>query len=79
MPRSFPTPIGDIVPASVEISWIWIDFDPSMSKTAITAALLNAGAKEELLDRGVYVIRIKPPFGIAYPGGAFSNPLHWRR
>ncbi len=57
------------MPASVDISWRWIDFDPSMTKTAITAAILTTGAKEELLDRGVYVIRIKPPFGIAYPGG----------
>ena len=40
-----------------------------MTKTAITAALLDAGAKEDLLDRGVYVIRIKAPFGIAYPKG----------
>jgi hypothetical protein len=55
--------------ASVDISWIRIDFDPSMTKTAITTALLTAGTKEELLGRGVYVIRIKPPFGVAYPGG----------
>ena len=57
------------MPASVEIKWRWIDFDPSMTKKAITSALIAEGAKEAQLDRGVYVIRIKPPFGIAYPAG----------
>lgn len=57
------------MPASVEISWKWIDFDPSKTKSAITADLIHAGAKETQLDRGVYVIRLKSPFGIAYPGG----------
>ena len=55
--------------ATVEIVWTWIDFDPKMTKTAISAELVNAGAELAKLDRGTYVIRLKPPFGIAYPGG----------
>ena len=40
-----------------------------MTKTGIRGAIVDAGARENLLDRGVYVVRLKPPFGIAYPAG----------
>ena len=57
------------MPASVAIKWFWFDFDPKNTKAKIKSAILDAGAKEHLLDRGVYVIRMKAPFGIAYPKG----------
>ena len=57
------------MPAAVDISWAWIDFDPSMTKTTIRQCILDEGVKHDKLDRGVYVVRLKAPFGIAYPKG----------
>lgn len=57
------------MPASVDIKWHWIDFDPSMTIGAIRKAIQQKAGEKQDLTRGVYVIRLKPPFGIAYPGG----------
>jgi len=46
-----------------------VDFNPDMSTARIESVILGAGAKMDLIDRGVYVIRMKAPFGIAYPKG----------
>jgi hypothetical protein len=57
------------MPASVEVAWKWIDFNPAMTKKSIRQDIIDTGVKEDLLDRGVYVIRLKAPFGISYPNG----------
>ena len=55
--------------AIVSIRWYWIDYDPTDTKTTIKNRLLDVGAIESQFDRAVYVIRMKAPFGIAYPKG----------
>lgn len=55
--------------ASVDIKWVWFDFDPAMTNSKIRSAITSSGVKESLLERGVYVIRMKSPFAIAYPKG----------
>lgn len=55
--------------ALVRVDWVWFDFDPSMTAGKIKSAITTRGVKPSLLDRGVYVVRLKSPFGIAYPKG----------
>lgn len=55
------------MPASVKITWHWVDFDPSETRGKIEKRLIDANAPMTRIDRAVYVIRMKPPFAISYP------------
>lgn len=55
--------------ASVDIKWTWLSFAPSTTTADLVTSMTAAGVDKSLLKRGVYVIRLKAPFGIAYPGG----------
>ncbi|RQO82355.1 hypothetical protein [Acidovorax sp. FJL06] len=53
--------------ANVRIAWHWIVYDPAETRSKIEQRLIDVGAPMTLIDRAVYVIRMRPPFAINYP------------
>lgn len=51
----------------VPINWHWIDYEPEQGSARTKCDLKNQGADLSLIDKSVYVIRLKSPFSINYP------------